>query len=97
MQLKKVSRWPTWSFDLNNLSYFRSASHPNASYQVSSQLALLFRRRKENQIFKIAIIAAILDFRSKTILAIYDLQVYPMLPAKFQAKWPFGSEEEAKK
>ena len=32
-----------------------------------------------------------------TISAIFDLQVYPMLPIKFQVNWPFGSGEEAKK
>ena len=26
----------------------------------------------------------------------FDLQITPMLPAKFQVSWPFGSGEEAK-
>ena len=30
------------------------------------------------------------------ILAIFDLQVAPMLPSKFGVNWPFGSGEEAK-
>ena len=30
------------------------------------------------------------------ILAIFDLQVTPMLPSKFGINWPFGSGEEAK-
>ena len=30
------------------------------------------------------------------ILAIFDLQVIPMLPTKFQVNWLFGSGEEAK-
>ena len=30
------------------------------------------------------------------ILAIFDLQVTPMLPSKFEVNWPFGSGEEAK-
>ena len=34
-------------FRSNNLSYFRSTSHPNASYQVSIQMAFQFRRRRE--------------------------------------------------
>ena len=38
-------------------------SHPDASYQVSSQLAFGFRRRREKKIFKMATMAAILDFR----------------------------------
>ena len=39
--------WPFWISDSNNLSYFRSSSHPNASYQVSSQMAFQFRRWSE--------------------------------------------------
>ena len=30
------------------------------------------------------------------ILAIFDLQVTPMLPTKFEVNWPFGPGEEAK-
>ena len=31
-----------------------------------------------------------------TILAIFDLQVVPILPTKFRVNWSFGSGEEAK-
>ena len=55
----------TWISDPNDFSYFWSTSHPNASYQVSSQLAFRFRRRSEKYIFKMAAMAAILDFWSK--------------------------------
>ena len=37
-----------------------------------------------------------LGFPIGTILAIFDLQVTPMLPCKFGVNWPFGSGEEAK-
>ena len=37
-----------------------------------------------------------LGFLIGTILAIFDLQVAPMLPTKFRVKWPFGSGEEVK-
>ena len=63
---KRVSRWPllrlSWISDPNNLNYFRSTSHPNASYQVSSQTAVQFRRSSEKLIFKMSVMAAILDF-----------------------------------
>ena len=49
-------------FDRNNFSYFWSTSRPNASYHVWSQLAFGFRRRSEKKIFKMAAMAAILDF-----------------------------------
>ena len=38
-----------------------------------------------------------LGFPIGTILAIFDLQVTPMLPTKFGVNWDFGSGEEAKK
>ena len=38
--------------------------HPDASYQVSSQLAFGFRRRSEKKSFKMATMVAILDFQS---------------------------------
>ena len=37
-----------------------------------------------------------LGFPIGTILAIFDLQVTPMLPSKFGVNWPFVSGEEAK-
>ena len=37
-----------------------------------------------------------LGFSIATILAIFEIQVTPMLPIKFGVNWPFGSEEEAK-
>ena len=37
-----------------------------------------------------------LGFPIGTILAIFHLQVTPMLPSKFGVNWPFGSGEEAK-
>ena len=40
--------------------------------------------------------AAILNFRIGMILAIFDLQVIPMLPAKFRVNWPHSSEEGPK-
>ena len=55
-------QWPSWISSQNDFSYFWSTSHPDASYQVSNQLAFWFRRRREKKIFKIAA-AAILDFR----------------------------------
>ena len=65
----RFSRWPpwrsSWIYDPHDFSYFGSTSHPNASYQVSSQLAFLCRRRSEKKIFKMAAIPAILDFQSE--------------------------------
>ena len=63
----RFSRWPAWRpswiSDWNDFSYFSSISHPDASYQLWSQLAFWFRRRSEKYIFKMDALAAILDFR----------------------------------
>ena len=37
-----------------------------------------------------------LGFPIGIIVAIFDLQITPMLPTKFQVNWPFGSGKEAK-
>ena len=55
---------PSWISNRHDFSYFWSISHPNASYQVLSQLAFGFRSRSEKYIFKMAAMVAILDFRS---------------------------------
>ena len=52
--------WPSWISNRNDFSYFWSTSHPDASYQVSSQLALRFKW-SEKQIFKMAAMVAILE------------------------------------
>ena len=91
----RFSRW-SWISDRNDFSYFLSASHPDASYQVSSQLAFGFRRRSEKIDFQDGYHDAHLGFPIGMILAIFDPQVIPMLPSKFEVNWPFGSVEEAK-
>ena len=46
----RFSRWqpwrPSWISDRNDFSYFLSTGHPDASYQVSSQLAQECRRSR---------------------------------------------------
>ena len=46
----RFSKWPPWRLswisDRNNFSYFLSVSHPDASHQVSSQLAFQLSRSK---------------------------------------------------
>ena len=63
--------WPSWISDQNNISYFLFKSHPDTSYQVTSQFAFWLRRWKlafwlrrwsAKQIFKMA---AIFDFQSE--------------------------------
>ena len=93
------SRWrpwpPAWIADRNDFSYFCPTRHPDDSYQVSKQLAFLFRRRSELD-FQDSSHGGHPGFPIGTSLAIFDLQVTLMLPAKFQVKCHFGSGEEAK-
>ena len=59
----RFSRWsPSWIFDRNDFT-FLFTSYPDASYQVLSQVAFWFRKRSEKRIFKMATMAAVLDFR----------------------------------
>ena len=96
----RFSRWlpwqPSWISYRNDFSYLWSTSHPDASYQVSSELAFGFRRRIEKIDFQDGYHDAHLGFPISTILAIFDIQVILMLPSKFGVNWPFSSEEEAK-
>ena len=47
----RFSRWrPSWIFNQNTFSYFLSTCHPDASYQVSSQLAQRYRSRLLNNL-----------------------------------------------
>ena len=79
----RFSRWlllrPSWISHQNSFSYFLSRSHPDASYQVSSQLAFSFRRRSETD-FQDGSHGGHLEFPMGMILAIFALQDYPMLP-----------------
>ena len=95
----RFSRWPpwrrpSWISNRNDFSQFQSISHPDASYQVSSQLAFGFR--KEAKKFQDGHHGGQLGFPIGMIIATFDLQVTPMLPSKFGVNWPFGSGEEAK-
>ena len=98
----RFSRWSSWwksswISDPKNFNNFWSTSHSKSSYPGLSQLAFLFRRRSEKQIFKIAPwrpswIANQNDFT----LFFLHLQVTLMLPIKFRVNWPFSSDEEVK-
>ena len=66
-------------------------SCPDASYQVSSQMAFLFRSISAKFIFKMA---AILDFWSKE-FSYFDLQVATYFLPKFRVNWPLGLGETA--
>ena len=75
--------WPPSSIsNQNDFSQFQSISHPDASYQVSSQLAFGFRRSKKKD-FQDGHHGGHLGFPIDIILAIFNLQVTLMLPTKY--------------
>ena len=78
------------------LAIYIPTSHPDAFYQFSNQLALWFRKISEKKEFQDGCIGSYLGFPIQIIKGILDLQVTLMLPTKFQVKWPFSSEAEAK-
>ena len=73
-----------------------STSHPDASNQVSSQFGLSVQEKKRKIDFQEFGHGGHFGFWTQTISAIFDLQVTPMLPTKFQVNWPLSSGEEAK-
>ena len=87
----RFSRWlpwhPSWISDWHDFSNFLSTSHPDASWQVWSQLAYQFRRLKRKLVFEDGSHGGHLGFPIGTILAIFDLQVTPMLPTKYRVNW----------
>ena len=57
---------------------------------------LSVQKKKQKIDFQDGCYGAHPGFTISMILAIFDLQVTPMLPTKFGVNWPFGSGEEAK-
>ena len=88
--------WPSWIPNRNDFTHFWSISHPDAFYQVSSQLAFGFRRRSEKKDFQDGHHGGHLGFPISRNLATFNLQVSLMLPTKFGVNWPLGSGDAAK-
>ena len=77
----KMTTWrPSCISDLNNLSYFRSASHPNASLPSFKLIGLSVLKKKQKIDFQDGCHGSHLGFPIGTILALFDLQVTQMLP-----------------
>ena len=80
-------------------SYFQSTSRSNASYQVSSQLAFWFGRRKEKsrlsrwRPWRLSLRPSCSD---RNHFNYFWSTSHPEVPSKFQVIWPLGSGEEAK-
>ena len=99
-KIKTFSRWwPSWISDQNDFSYFFIYKLPRCFLLSFKSIGLLFWRRKQKQIFKMATTdddGRHSGFLTGTILAIFDQPVTLMLPAKFQVNWLFSSGEKVK-
>ena len=93
----RFSRWlpwqPSWISDRNIFSYFSST--PRCFLASLESIGLLVQEMRKID-FQDGGHGGHLGFPIGKILAIFDLQVTPMLPSKFGVNWPFGSGEEAK-
>ena len=84
----RFSRWRPWRLSLetdrNDFCHFWSITHFNASYPVSINIGLLVQEKKAKIDFQHGGHGDHLGFWIGIILAVFDLQVIPMLPTKFQ-------------
>ena len=87
-QTKKKSIWLLWQpigiSDQNDFSQFWFTSLPDTSNQVSSQLVFRFRRKSDKIDFQAGCHGGQLGLPIWMILVIFDLQIAPILPIKFQ-------------
>ena len=92
----RLSRWPPWQpswiSHQNDFSYFWSTSHLPSFESIGPSVQDKKRKIK----FQNGCHGGHLGFLIGVILAIFDLQVIPMLPTKFKVNKPFSSGEEAK-
>ena len=77
---------PSWIYDRHNFSSFRYRSHPVATQQVSARSDQRLGKRCQKLIFKMAALAAILDFLSAH-SAMLCLLGALMLIIKFRFNW----------
>ena len=98
-------RWqPSWISGQDDYSYFDLLVTPMLPIKFQSPrcflssfktISLLFQKKQKID-FQNGGHGSHLGFPIRTILAIFYLQVTPMLPTKFHVNWPFSSGEEAK-
>ena len=83
-----------FDFRRNDFSYMWSTSRPDSSYHIFKSTGLSVQNKKFKIGFQDGGCGGHLGFPIETILAIFDLQIAPTLPTRFQVSWPFGSRQE---
>ena len=96
----RSSRWlpwqPSWISDWNDFSYFFIYKSPQCFLPCLESIGFWVQEKKQKIDFQGGCHGGHLGFQIGKILAIFDLQITPMLPSKFGVNWSFGSGEEAK-
>ena len=88
---------PSWISDRNDFSFcFLIYKSPLCFLPRFKSTSLSVKEMKLKIDFKDGDHGGHLGFPIRTILAILDLLVTPMLPTKFQVNWHFGSGEKVK-
>ena len=85
--------WPSWISNRLWFSLFLIYQSPRCFLASLEATGLLVQEKKRKIDFQDG---GHLGFPIGTILAIFDLQVTPMLPRKFGVNWLFSSGEEVK-
>ena len=87
---------PVWISDRNDFSYY--FIYVTRCFLLSfKSIGLSVQEKKRKIDFLDDRHGGHLGFSNGTILAIFDLQISPMLPTKFQVSWSFDSGEQATK
>ena len=83
--------------DQKDVSFFLIYKLPRCFLPSFKSIGLSVQEKKRKLDFQDGDHGGLLGFRIGTILVVFNLQVTPMLPSKFQVNGRFGSEEDAKK
>ena len=86
----------TLDFQSARFSLFLIYKSPQCFLASLEAIGLSVQEKKRKIDFQDGGHGGYLGFPIGMILAIFYLQVTPMLPSKFGVNWPFGSGEEAK-
>ena len=84
--------WPSWISDRTKFSCMSS----RCFLPIFKSVGLSVQEKKQKIDFQDDCLCGHLGFPIGTVLATSNLQISPMLSAKFQVNWPFDSGEEAK-
>ena len=90
---RQSTRRQSWISDLNDFSYFWYTS-PQCFLPNFKSIGLSVQAKKRKIDFQDG---SHFGFPIKMILAIFYLQVTPMLPTKFQVNWPFTFRRRSEK